>query len=91
MASWVSRSFKSLYEPYTQYHGGAYYELINGRLLQTERATRRQLKSRSISRIASVILQSVALDETQVQHDKKIVSEGFESTRGRYPRVWYDP
>ncbi len=33
MANWVSRSFKSLYEPYTQLHGGAYYELINGRLL----------------------------------------------------------
>jgi len=33
MANWVSRSFESLYEPYTQLHGGAYYELINGRLL----------------------------------------------------------
>ena len=34
MANWVCRSFKSLYEPYTQHHGGAYYKLINGRLLQ---------------------------------------------------------
>ena len=33
MANWVSRSFESLYEPYTQLHGGAYYELINGRML----------------------------------------------------------
>jgi glucose-6-phosphate isomerase, archaeal len=33
MANWVCRSFKSLYEPYTGLHGGAYYELINGRLL----------------------------------------------------------
>jgi len=33
MANWVCRSFESLHEPYTQYHGGAYYELINGRLL----------------------------------------------------------
>ena len=36
MASWVSRSFESLYEPYTQLHGGAYYELINGRLLRNQ-------------------------------------------------------
>jgi len=34
MANWVCRSFESLHEPYTQHHGGAYYELINGRLLQ---------------------------------------------------------
>src|SRR5665647_3126159 len=34
MANWVCRSFESLYEPYTQHHGGAYYELINGRRLQ---------------------------------------------------------
>jgi len=33
MANWVCRSFESLYEPYAQLHGGAYYELINGRLL----------------------------------------------------------
>jgi glucose-6-phosphate isomerase len=33
MANWVCRSFESLYEPYTQHHGGAYYELINGWLL----------------------------------------------------------
>jgi len=33
MANWVCRSFESLHEPYTQHHGGAYYELINGRLL----------------------------------------------------------
>ncbi len=36
MANWVSRSFESLYEPYTQLHGGAYYELINGRLLPNQ-------------------------------------------------------
>jgi glucose-6-phosphate isomerase len=34
MANWVCRSFESLHEPYTQHHGGAYYELFNGRLLQ---------------------------------------------------------
>jgi glucose-6-phosphate isomerase, archaeal len=34
MANWVCRSFESLYESYTQLHGGAYYELINGRLLR---------------------------------------------------------
>jgi glucose-6-phosphate isomerase len=34
MANWVCRSFESLYESYTQSHGGAYYELINGRLLK---------------------------------------------------------
>jgi glucose-6-phosphate isomerase len=33
MANWVCRSFESLYEPYTQLRGAAYYELINGRLL----------------------------------------------------------
>ncbi len=33
MANWVCRSFESLYEPYAALHGGAYYELINGRLL----------------------------------------------------------
>jgi glucose-6-phosphate isomerase len=33
MANWVCRSFESLYESYTQHHGGAYYELINGKLL----------------------------------------------------------
>jgi glucose-6-phosphate isomerase len=33
MANWVCRAFESDYEPYTQLHGGAYYELINGRLL----------------------------------------------------------
>src|SRR5665647_424745 len=27
---------ESLYEPYTQFHGGAYYELINGRLLRNQ-------------------------------------------------------
>ena len=36
MANWVCRSFESLYEPYTQLHGGAYYELINGRLLRNQ-------------------------------------------------------
>ena len=36
MANWVYQSFESLYEPYTQLHGGAYYELINGRLLQNQ-------------------------------------------------------
>jgi glucose-6-phosphate isomerase, archaeal len=34
MANWVCRSFESLYEQYTQLHGGAFYELINGRLLR---------------------------------------------------------
>ena len=34
MANWVCRSFESRYESYTQLHGGAYYELINGRLLR---------------------------------------------------------
>ena len=33
MANWVCRSFEALYEPYTALYGGAYYELINGRLL----------------------------------------------------------
>ena len=33
MANWVCRSFASLYEPYKALRGGAYYELINGRLL----------------------------------------------------------
>jgi glucose-6-phosphate isomerase len=36
MANWVCRSFESLYDPYTQLHGGAYYELINGRLLHNQ-------------------------------------------------------
>jgi len=36
MANWVCRSFEPLYEPYTQLHGGAYYELINGRLLHNQ-------------------------------------------------------
>jgi len=36
MANWVCRSFESLYESYTQLHGGAYYELINGRLLRNQ-------------------------------------------------------
>jgi hypothetical protein len=31
-ANWVCRSFESFYAPYLQ-HYGAYYELINGRLL----------------------------------------------------------
>ena len=34
MANWVCRSFESIYEPYAALHGGAYYELINGRLLR---------------------------------------------------------
>ena len=34
MANWVCRSFESLYEPYAKLRGAAYYELINGRLLQ---------------------------------------------------------
>jgi len=33
MANWVCRSFESVYEPYEQLHGAAYYELVNGRLL----------------------------------------------------------
>ncbi len=33
MANWVCRSFESLYESYAKLRGGAYYELINGRLL----------------------------------------------------------
>jgi glucose-6-phosphate isomerase len=33
MANWVCRSFDSVYEPYEKLRGGAYYELINGRLL----------------------------------------------------------
>jgi glucose-6-phosphate isomerase len=33
MANWVCRSFDSVYEPYAKLHGGAYYELINGKLL----------------------------------------------------------
>jgi glucose-6-phosphate isomerase len=33
IANWVCRSFESLYESYAKLHGGAYYELINGRLL----------------------------------------------------------
>ena len=33
MANWVCRSFESVYEPYAKLHGGAYYELINGRVL----------------------------------------------------------
>jgi glucose-6-phosphate isomerase, archaeal len=36
MANWVCRSFESLYEPYTQLHGGVYYELINGRMLRNQ-------------------------------------------------------
>jgi glucose-6-phosphate isomerase, archaeal len=36
MANWVCRSFESFYESYTQLHGGAYYELINGRLLRNQ-------------------------------------------------------
>ena len=36
MANWVCRSFESIYDPYTQLHGGAYYELINGRLLHNQ-------------------------------------------------------
>jgi glucose-6-phosphate isomerase len=34
MANWVSRSFQSVYEPYANLRGAAYYELINGRLLR---------------------------------------------------------
>ena len=45
MANWVCRPFESLYEPYTQHHGGAYYELINGWLLQN-RAYRNVPESR---------------------------------------------
>ncbi len=33
MANWVCRSFESVYEPYEQHHGAAYYELVNHRLL----------------------------------------------------------
>jgi glucose-6-phosphate isomerase len=33
MANWVCRSFELVYEPYAKLQGGAYYELINGRLL----------------------------------------------------------
>jgi len=33
MANWVCRSFDSVYEPYAKLCGGAYYELINGKLL----------------------------------------------------------
>ncbi len=33
MANWVCRSFASVYEPYEEHHGAAYYELVNGRLL----------------------------------------------------------
>ncbi|MGZ4890664.1 MAG: glucose-6-phosphate isomerase family protein [Halobacteriota archaeon] len=36
MANWVCRSFESLYKQYTEFHGGAYYELINGRLLHNQ-------------------------------------------------------
>ncbi len=36
MANWVCRSFEALYGPYTDFHGGAYYELINGRLLHNQ-------------------------------------------------------
>ena len=36
MANWVCRSFEALYMQYTQLHGGAYYELINGRLLHNQ-------------------------------------------------------
>ncbi len=36
MANWVCRSFESFYEPYAQLRGGAYYELINGRLLRNQ-------------------------------------------------------
>ena len=33
MANWVCRWFEPLYEPYERLHGGAYYELVNDRLL----------------------------------------------------------
>ncbi len=33
MANWVCRSFESVYEPYEEHHGAAYYELVNGRIL----------------------------------------------------------
>ena len=36
MANWVCRSFNSVYEPYAKLRGGAYYELINGRLLHNK-------------------------------------------------------
>jgi glucose-6-phosphate isomerase len=36
MANWVCRSFDSVYEPYAKLRGGAYYELINGRLLHNQ-------------------------------------------------------
>lgn len=34
MANWVCRTFESIYEPFKTLRGGAYYELINGRLLR---------------------------------------------------------
>jgi glucose-6-phosphate isomerase len=34
MANWVCRTFESIYEPFTTLRGGAYYELIDGRLVR---------------------------------------------------------
>ena len=34
MANWVCRTFESIYEPFKTLRGGAYYELIDGRLLR---------------------------------------------------------
>jgi glucose-6-phosphate isomerase, archaeal len=36
MANWVCRTFESVYEPYTTLRGGAYYELIDGRLVRND-------------------------------------------------------
>lgn len=37
MANWVSREFTSIYEPYKECGGAAYFELTNGRIEQNKR------------------------------------------------------
>ena len=40
MANWVARTFSSLYEPYKQHGGAAYFELTTGALIKNERYKR---------------------------------------------------
>ena len=55
MANWVSREFSSVYEPYKELGGAAYFELIKGKLITNNRYEHlpeiRNLKPTNISKI----------------------------------------
>lgn len=36
MANWVSNQFSSIYDPYREYRGAAYFELNNGRMIENK-------------------------------------------------------